>query len=224
MPPAIVPVLLLLGLGAAFALLTRRVSKRLGRSADRFGGDDTAHDFVGQVYRVGGAILFVFLIVREVLPTADVAAGLIPVLVRPAIAWLGLVAMAAGSAIILAAQVQMGMSWRIGLDRETTGLVTSGLFAWSRNPTFLGMMAVVVGAFLMAPTAVTGIVLAAAWVAFSVQIRMEEEHLERMHGPAYEGYRAAVPRWISLGFRTRRGEHNGVTTKASGSATAVPPA
>ena len=63
--------------------------------------------------------------------------------------------------------------------------MTTGLFAWSRNPTFLGMMAVVLGAFLVAPTAVTAFVLAIAWVAFSVQIRMEEEHLHRLHGPAY---------------------------------------
>jgi protein-S-isoprenylcysteine O-methyltransferase Ste14 len=74
--------------------------------------------------------------------------------------------------------------------------VTTGLFAFSRNPTFLGMVAVVLGAFLVAPTAVTGMVLAVAWIAFSVQIRMEEEHLHHMHGPAYERYRAAVPRWI----------------------------
>jgi protein-S-isoprenylcysteine O-methyltransferase Ste14 len=198
MPSTILPVMLLVGVGVAFALLTRRVSQRLGRSADRFGTGDTSHDFVGRVYRVGGAVLFVFLIVRVVLPTADVAVGLIPGLARPTVAWLGLAVMAAGSAIILAAQVQMGMSWRIGLDQERTGLVTSGLFAWSRNPTFLGMVAVVLGSFLMAPTAPTGIVLAAAWVAFSVQIRMEEEHLQRMHGPAYGRYRATVPRWIGL--------------------------
>ncbi|NBJ09477.1 methyltransferase family protein [Microvirga arsenatis] len=198
MPSTILPVVLLIGLGVAFALLTRRVSQRLGHSADRFGTGDTAHDFVGRVYRIGGAILFVFLIVRVVLPTADMAVGLIPVLAQPAFAWLGLVVMAAGSAVILAAQVQMGMSWRIGLDHERTGLVTAGLFAWSRNPTFLGMMAVAVGAFLMAPTAITGIVLAAAWVAFSLQIRMEEEHLQRMHGVTYDRYRAAVPRWIAL--------------------------
>jgi protein-S-isoprenylcysteine O-methyltransferase Ste14 len=101
-----------------------------------------------------------------------------------------------GGAVILAAQVAMGASWRIGLDQERTGLVTSGLFGWSRNPTFLGMVAVVAGAFLVVPTAVTGIVLAAAWVAFSVQIRMEEEHLQRMHGPTYDAYCATVPRWI----------------------------
>ncbi|MBL0405768.1 hypothetical protein JKG68_17550 [Microvirga aerilata] len=40
--------------------------------------------------------------------------------------------------------------------------------------------------------------LTAAWVAFSVQIRMEEEHLEHMHGTAYDRYRATVPSWIVL--------------------------
>jgi protein-S-isoprenylcysteine O-methyltransferase Ste14 len=198
MPSAWLPVAVLVGVGAAFAVLTRRVARRIGRSPNRFGAGDTAHDFVGRVYRVSGAVLFAFLAVRIVVPDVDTSLGLIHMLVSPAVAWAGLAIMTVGGAIILAAQVQMGASWRIGLDRERTGLVTAGLFAWSRNPTFLGMMAVVVGAFLTAPTAVTGIVLAAAWVAFSVQIRMEEEHLGRMHGTAYDRYRATVPRWIGL--------------------------
>ncbi|MEE1657888.1 isoprenylcysteine carboxylmethyltransferase family protein [Microvirga sp. CF3062] len=196
MPPAIVPVLLLVGLGAAFAVLTRRVSQRLGRSADRFGRGDTAHDFVGRVYRVGGSVLFLFMMARVAIPEADGLAGLIPGLTRPLLAWSGLAIMVGGSAIILISQVQMGTSWRIGLDQDRTGLVTTGLFAWSRNPTFLGMLVVVSGVFLVAPTAVTASVVTVAWISFSVQIRMEEEHLLRMHGADYERYRDAVPRWI----------------------------
>jgi protein-S-isoprenylcysteine O-methyltransferase Ste14 len=87
----------------------------------------------------------------------------------------------------------MGASWRIGLDDERMALVAEGLFRWSRNPTFLGMVTLVTGAVLVVPA-----VLAAAWVAFSIQIRMEEEHLTRMHGAAYAAYSAAVPRWIGL--------------------------
>jgi len=56
MPPTILPVLLLVALGTAFALLTRRVTKRLGRAASTFGRGDTAHDFIGRVYRVGCGI------------------------------------------------------------------------------------------------------------------------------------------------------------------------
>ncbi|MFC5087096.1 methyltransferase family protein [Microvirga arabica] len=196
MPSAWLPVALLVVIGIAFALLIRQVARRIGRSPNRFGKDDTAHDFVGRVYRVGGAVLLVFLIVRAISPEIDTALGRIPVLVHPTIAWLGLTIMILGSGTIIAAQVRMGASWRIGLDRERTGLVTTGLFAWSRNPTFLGIMAVVLGAFLMAPKAGTAAALGAAWIAFSVQIRMEEEHLHRMHGPAYGAYCAVVPRWI----------------------------
>ncbi|MCG7392911.1 isoprenylcysteine carboxylmethyltransferase family protein [Microvirga sp. ACRRW] len=196
MPPAILPILLLVALGIAFMMLTRRVARRIGRSPDHFGTTDSAHDFVGRVYRIGGAGLFVFLLMRSIVPNVDAAAGLISILSRPAVAWSGFMVMVMGSAVIVVAQVQMGASWRIGLDQDRTGLVTTGLFAWSRNPTFLGMMAVVLGAFLMVPTTVTSAVLAACWVAFSVQIRMEEEHLLRMHGSDYDAYRAAAPRWI----------------------------
>ncbi|MPR10930.1 methyltransferase family protein [Microvirga tunisiensis] len=198
MPSPWLPVMILVIVGIVFAMLTRRVAHRIGHSPNSFGAGDTAHDFVGRVYRVCGAILFIFLIARGIAPEIDTAAGLIQVLARPAITWLGLAVMTWGGVAILAAQAGIGASWRIGLGQKRTGLVTSGLFAWSRNPTFLSMVAVVLGAFLVAPTAVTGIVLAVAWVTFSVQIRMEEEHLHRMHGRAYEAYRAAVPRWIGL--------------------------
>jgi protein-S-isoprenylcysteine O-methyltransferase Ste14 len=90
----------------------------------------------------------------------------------------------------------MGTSWRIGLNREHTALKTSGLFARSRNPTCLGMVTLVAGAFLVAPATLTGTVVAVAWLAFSIQIRMEEEHLLRLHGGAYEAYRAGTPRWL----------------------------
>ncbi|MFC4171546.1 methyltransferase family protein [Microvirga sp. GCM10011540] len=198
MPSPWLPVAILVAVGITFAVLTRQVARRIGRAPNRFGASDTAHDFVGRVYRVGGATFLVFLVARAISPGIDTTAGLIPMLARPTVAWLGLAVMAAGSAVILAAQAQMGASWRIGLDQERTGLVTTGLFAWSRNPTFLGMVGVVLGAFLVAPPTLTGMVLTAAWIAFSVQVRMEEEHLHRMHGPAYDGYRAAVRRWFGL--------------------------
>jgi protein-S-isoprenylcysteine O-methyltransferase Ste14 len=68
-------------------------------------------------------------------------------------------------------------------------------------PTLLGMITLVLGAFLVVPatanTANTALP-AAASVAFLVQVRMEDEHLTRMHGTAFQAYRASVPRWIDL--------------------------
>lgn len=101
----------------------------IGHSANGFGPSGTAHDFIGRVYRLGGAVLFLLLVARAVVPGIDGLVGAIPSLVRPAVAWSGLAVMVVGGGLILAAQVTMGTSWRIGLDRERTGLVTMGLFA-----------------------------------------------------------------------------------------------
>jgi protein-S-isoprenylcysteine O-methyltransferase Ste14 len=207
MPSPWLPVVILVVVGVAFALLTRQVARRIGRSPNRFGSGDIAHDLVGRIYRVSGGSLLVFLIARAIVPELDAAVGLIPVLARPGITWLGLTIMLTGSAVILAAQVQMGASWRIGLDQERTGLVTSGPFAWSRNPTFLGMVTVLLGAFLAAPTAVMGIVLAGTavwasccgrWVAFLDPDPHGRGALQHMHRLAYDRYALGVPRWIGL--------------------------
>lgn len=114
----------------------------------------------------------------------------------PIFAWAGIALIGTGGGLILAAQRAMGTSWRIGMPEERTALRTDGLFGVSRNPTFLGMLMLLVGAFLVAPTALAAAVLAAAFVAFSVQVRMEEAHLERLHGEPYRTYRATVPRWL----------------------------
>lgn len=215
MPSPWIPLVILLVIGIAFSALTRRVARRIGRSPNTFRASDTAHDFVGRVYRVAGAVLFAAVAARALVPGTDDLLGVVPAIATPATAWGGVAVMIAGALLIIVAQMQMGASWRIGLDRERTELATGGLFTVSRNPTFLGMLALPAGAFLVAPSLVIGAVLSAAWVAFSVQVRLEEEHLARMHGPTYETYHAAVPRWISLPrVRRRRGARSGAPIKA----------
>ena len=46
-----------------------------------------------------------------------------------------------GIAATVYAQVDMGDSWRIGVDPdETTTLVRTGVFGWVRNPIFTAML------------------------------------------------------------------------------------
>lgn len=113
-------------------------------------------------------------------------------------------AFAVGTALFAAAllwvgvaQLQMGASWRIGIDHARhTALVERGLFGWSRNPIFLGMRVALLAALLMAPNALTLAAAAATELLMQLQTRLEEAHLLQLHGDAYRAYCARVNRWI----------------------------
>lgn len=63
--------------------------------------------------------------------------------------WLGLVAAAAGVALYVVALRDLGVSWRFTIDRERPGeLVTTGVFALTRNPIYLALALVALGVSL----------------------------------------------------------------------------
>ena len=103
-----------------------------------------------------------------------------------------------GSLIFIAiAQGQMGKSWRVGIDRENkTELVDVGLFQYSRNPIFLGMRFTGVGLFLLIPNALTLTTFVLGDILMQVQVRLEEEFLEGVHGERYTEFKKTVRRWI----------------------------
>jgi protein-S-isoprenylcysteine O-methyltransferase Ste14 len=114
----------------------------------------------------------------------------------------GGVAFASGIAVIAIAQAQMGSSWRIGIDEQPTGLVTSGLFGVVRNPIYAGMLLGLVGLVLATPSAFTVAVTALSIVLVMVQSRLEEEHLESLHGAEFRKYASKVGRFLPLVGRT----------------------
>ena len=98
---------------------------------------------------------------------------------------------------VVVAQIQMGKAWRVGIDHaHSTELVARGLFRLSRNPIFVGMMAQLLGLFLLQPDAVTLTLVVTAFVLISVQIRQEEAHLLARHGATYVAFCATVRRWL----------------------------
>jgi protein-S-isoprenylcysteine O-methyltransferase Ste14 len=101
-----------------------------------------------------------------------------------------------GLVITLVAQSQMGASWRVGIDDRPTQLVTGGLFALSRNPIFLGMFLSLAAVVLITPAPWTVAGFAIAVVLISLQVRLEERNLVRMHGPEYATYAARVGRFV----------------------------
>jgi protein-S-isoprenylcysteine O-methyltransferase Ste14 len=118
----------------------------------------------------------------------------------------GGVLMLAGLVIYGLALLALRESWRLGIDRKTPGpLVTDGIFAWSRNPIYVGLDLMIVGTFLIQGRLIF-LVLATAFVAMlHLVIRREERFLSETYGDAYRNYCARVGRYITWPF-TRSGD------------------
>ena len=91
----------------------------------------------------------------------------------------------------------MANSWRIGIDEKNkTELITSGLYTFSRNPIFLGVMIANLGLLLIIPNAFTLPIVSLSIASINTQIRLEESFLKTVHGQEYENYLKKVRRWI----------------------------
>jgi protein-S-isoprenylcysteine O-methyltransferase Ste14 len=116
----------------------------------------------------------------------------------PWIQLIGIVLAIAGIAATVYAQVDMGDSWRIGVDpSETTTLVRQGVFGIVRNPIFTAMFVFGLGIALVTPNVVAMVGFALLVVTIEVQVRVvEEPYLATKHGNTYRDYTAAVGRFV----------------------------
>jgi protein-S-isoprenylcysteine O-methyltransferase Ste14 len=108
--------------------------------------------------------------------------------------------------IIIAAGIAFA-AWSVGLFRRartslipikpTTALVINGPYHLTRNPMYLSLLSVYVGAALMMRTLWGLLLLPLVIVAVQyLVIRKEEQYLQRKFGEAFLSYKASVRRWI----------------------------
>ena len=83
---------------------------------------------------------------------------------------------------------------------RASALVSTGPFAFTRNPMYVGMAGLLV-AHSFARGSAKALVPAAAFVAVidRVQIPPEEAAMASLFGADYDAYRGRVPRWIGAG-------------------------
>lgn len=188
---------LLLFFGLAMVLPSYRVWKTTGVNPYKLGASDSAHDYIGVLFRltliatVAVVSLFAFL--------PGLYAYLVPIayLTHPVLNVIGVFLLGISVIWVLIAQVHMQKSWRIGIDEDVkTELVQTGLFKLSRNPIFLGMRTMLLGLFLALPCAATLVILFAGDLLIQIQVRLEEEFLERTHRQDYIHYKQQVRRWL----------------------------
>jgi protein-S-isoprenylcysteine O-methyltransferase Ste14 len=102
-----------------------------------------------------------------------------------------------GLSFCLYAQIKMGASWRVGIDEKVkTNLITTGLYASIRNPTYLGLFLLNFGVWLIWPTW-TIFLLSILFILFlEIQVRCEEDYLYSVHGEEYRVYKKRTKRYV----------------------------
>lgn len=108
-----------------------------------------------------------------------------------------------GAALILAAPVlyaaglhAMGMSWRIGIDQKKRGpFVSTGLFAWTRNPIYTAMDMLIIGTVLIHGRVIFLLLGVALVLLIHGIILREERFLTEQFGDEYRSYCQRVRRY-----------------------------
>ncbi|WP_369393928.1 isoprenylcysteine carboxylmethyltransferase family protein [Streptomyces sp. CG1] len=116
----------------------------------------------------------------------------------PALRLLGLLPLAAGTAVILEAYARFALE---GLGTPApvappARLVISGPYRYVRNPIYIAVVAVLAGQGLLLARPVLFVYAAGAWAVIWAFVHWyEEPGLLRRFGADYERYRRAVPPW-----------------------------
>jgi protein-S-isoprenylcysteine O-methyltransferase Ste14 len=115
----------------------------------------------------------------------------------PWVVWAGTLVLVVGVIFMVAAQLGMGASWRVGIDEEAApGLVTNGLYSFCRNPIYLGMFVALAGMALVLPTLLSVVNLLCVVAGVRYQVSQEEAYLLRTYGPGFRTYASRVGRFL----------------------------
>lgn len=178
-------------LALAFGLRGWLQWRRTGDAGFRFGA------FAASPAERAGGILFVLALVLALAAPVLELLGALQAFEALRAPVLGALLSVLGIAGTLHAQLEMGTSWRVGVDpSERTALRTDGPFRWVRNPIFSWMILTAIGLALLVPNAASLVGLVVLVVGIELQVRLvEEPYLLRTHGAVYAGYAARTGRF-----------------------------
>jgi protein-S-isoprenylcysteine O-methyltransferase Ste14 len=113
------------------------------------------------------------------------------------IAWIGVLFCLAGLILVGWSLISFGQSFRVGIDTERPDkLITTGVFAFSRNPIYTAFALILLGQFLIFPNWIILLYIFAGFWLFHRQVLREEEYLKRNYGQEYLDYGKRVRRYL----------------------------
>jgi protein-S-isoprenylcysteine O-methyltransferase Ste14 len=113
------------------------------------------------------------------------------------VAWVGVFLCLAGLSMLLWSLISFGQSFRVGIDTEHPDkLITTGVFAYSRNPIYTAFALILLGQFLIFPNWIILLYMFAGIWLFHRQVLREEEYLKKHYGKEYLEYSDRVRRYL----------------------------
>ena len=113
------------------------------------------------------------------------------------VSWIGVLLCLAGLFLLFLSLVSFGKSFRVGIDPDRPDrLVTTGIFAFSRNPIYVAFGFVLLGQFLVFSNWILLVYMVAAVWLIHRQVSREEEYLRNHYGQQYSEYCDRVRRYL----------------------------
>lgn len=191
------PIYFVFFFGIAFVAKSVIVARRIGKNPLVLPKDDSAFGLIGFYFKITMIGLFLYSILYSIFPNSHNFLLPIEYIENQYLKYFGIGILILALIWTIIAQNHMKNSWRIGIDTLTkTELITNGLFRFSRNPIFFGMILSLIGLFLVTPNIWTLIFMVLGYVLIQIQIRLEEEFLDKQHGEKYRNYKKKVRRII----------------------------
>jgi protein-S-isoprenylcysteine O-methyltransferase Ste14 len=183
---AVATIVLMLGMVMSRALMM----KRSGIDAMNFGNIDKT-DFLIPPF----ALFYFYLIVANAFHLPTVSSQ--QFFQSQIISWLGVLFCLAGLVLLLLSLTSFGRSFRVGIDTEHPDkLITTGIFAFTRNPIYVAFAFILLGQFLIFPNWILLAFLAAGVWLFHRQVLREEAYLKNHYGQEYTAYCSRVRRYL----------------------------
>jgi protein-S-isoprenylcysteine O-methyltransferase Ste14 len=174
-----------------------QVSAKIGKNPVVLKRTDDAHGVISSLFGFWIATLGIYVIIYSCFPGLYVYLKPIVHLQLSAIKVAGFILLFVALVFTYVSQAHMRNSWRVGIDQQTkTELITTGIYSYSRNPIYVGIIGSFIGLFMVTPDVFTLLLLTSGFMLIQIQVRLEEEFLAKSHGSNYTDYKAKVARFI----------------------------
>lgn len=174
--------------------------KRKFKKDDQFLGENAPNEvqkFLGKAFYL---VIIYYVIILVYFLTGFDLWGLvsnISIIDLPIIKIIGLILGIIFLVLMTLARLNLGSSWRVGLDYETKDkLVTDGFYNYMRNPYFTFLLSFQFTLILISPNAIVIFAFIQSYLLLNLQVREEEGFLQEKYGEEYIIYKSRVGRFI----------------------------